>query len=274
MKFTAGTPYALVYSMGKTLSVAEMYAMGSFTCGISNISVKTETKMTVQLVMNDAVPYIITNVTYTLTAKGPIIIPPIGGDPETNPTIKPVEGTNGVYEIEVKTNETTTVRVEGLQTTDKVVVPEQIDTVVGVASNQVIIVGEATNEVGAVVKVDITKAFKIAENDAGVTITLNDDPNVVVKVVIGEKEEDIKVTPELGKSEGTVVAEQPFVVAEEKVAMGVKTIPGLTYKLLSGDTVTEIKTVVKTIVAKNTRVVLEAAKASDPSKFYKIEVVK
>jgi len=210
---------------------------------------------------------------FEIRQGGPVIIDPI--DPTTDPTIKPAEGTNGVYVVEVKTNETTVIEIGGLQPTDVVVVPEQIDTVVGVAATQVVVVAEATNAVGAVVKVDITDAFTITEENAGVTIALNTDPAAEVVVEIkGKDPETIKVTPELGTSAGTVVAEQPLVVADENVSVGVKTIPGLKYTLWSGETVTTIEKEVETVVARDTRVVLEAAKTEDPSRFYKVEVRK
>jgi len=271
----AGTPVAL---LATPITYAQMCQIGTFNCGVENLKGNGGTVMTVRLVLSDAGNTIVlAEQTYALVAKGPTVVDPIGGDPETDPTIKPVEGTNGVYEVEVKTNTTTTVMVEGLQATDTLVVPAQIDAVAGdVKPGQVVVVGEATNEVGTVVKVDITKAFVIEENGvSGVTISLNDDPAAEVTVTIGETTETIKVTPEFGAGAG----EQPLVVSEEKVGIGVKTIPGLLYQIVKSAEVgfpegEKTQKIGKPIAAKGTRLALEAAKEADPAAFYKVEVTK
>jgi len=252
--------------------------IGTFNCGVENLKGNDGTVMTVQLVVSkDSESFVAAEQKYTLVGKssGPEVVPPIGGDPKETPEIKPVE--EGVYAVEVKTNTTTAVTISGLNEDDTVIVPPQINAVNGTESNpidenQVVVKAEATNSTGTV-SVEITDAFTITANGNGVLIELNKDAEVTVKIA-GKADEDIKVTPELGTAAGSEVSETPFVVSENKVVTGVKTIPGLKYRLLSGDTVTDVKTLVKEVVAKDTRVVLEAAKTSDPSKFYKIEVAK
>jgi len=208
---------------------------------------------------------------FVIRAAGPVIVDP--DDPETDPTIKPKEGTDGVYVVETKTEATTNVVISGLQPTDKVIVPEQIDTIVGVASDQVIIVGDATNGTETV-KVDITDAFTITQNGTGVTITLNEDPAAEVVVEIGGVKETIKVTPELTESGDSVV--EPLTVETAEVDVGAKTIPGLTYDLNRS---TELGGVAETVAsekAKGTRTKLtDPMKGGKPNQaFYVIEVKK
>jgi len=149
--------------------------------------------------------------------------PPTAVDPDGNgsaPTLRPVEGTNGVYVLEVKTNSTKTVSIAGLKATDVLLVPEQIDCVQGAAPGQIVVVAEATNGAQSVA-VEVTKAFKIADDGhGGATIELDESPSAEVEVTVGGQTERIKVTPELAA----------FALGERTSAC-VKTIPGLVYAL-------------------------------------------
>jgi len=93
-------------------------------------------------------------------------------------------------------------------------------------------------------------------------------------VKIGEAAaETIPVKPVLSDATDAV---QPFVVDDTTVEVGVKTIPGLKYQIIKSATpdFTESEPVGEPILAKGTRIALDAAKGEDPKAFYKVQVTR
>ena len=187
---------------------------------------------------------------YTVEADGPVIPPEQGTiamDPSTGyAVVTPADAT------------VTAITITGDIGTRGVVVPGQVDTVTsaGLTVEKVVVKNGGY---------DVTAACKLAVADDTVTIALDKDAVV----------DGVKVTPEFGTVDGEETAESPFVIGDESVALGVKTIPGLSYQLLrSTEVAGDYEPVGAKVMATEARLQLEAAKTADPASFYKVEVSK
>ena len=141
-----------------------------------------------------------------------------------------------------------------------VVLPPSVETIVGVPPQKIVI--RAFGH-------DITGAFTITGDACGVTIALNPDGKVTID------DEEIPVRPQLSSVAGTQDA--PFVVGSGDVKIGIKSIPGLIYRLKRGADVSVRTTglpIGEPQTAEATRLSLEDVQALPDAAFYLISVTR
>lgn len=121
------------------------------------------------------------------------------------------------------------------------------------------------------IPVTVTKVTGAALADLAIVRNGFDIAGVCMQAATGEIALDpAKATPEIDTTVAT-----PFTVTEDRVALVVKTIPGLAYALKESTTVDGTYNVVKTLDAgEGTRLTLETVKPVGPSAFYRVEVMK
>jgi len=139
-------------------------------------------------------------------------------------------------------------------------------------TSRVKIVCFVTNELKEV-KVDLTAAFRLEKSKGGVRATLDPTGIVEVPAIGSAAAEMISVVPELDMVEGDEhVSTVPFAVTEGAAAVGVKTIPGLTYKLMRGSDLTTFDHEADVRRATSSRIKLRDANKPSDKAFYLIRV--
>lgn len=140
-----------------------------------------------------------------------------------------------------------------------VVVPVRLATVKGVPANQLVV------KLNGLV---VPNAAFVGGGAAGFSLAL--DPNVAPDVTVTVDGEAIPVKPTLTDADDTVV---PFEKGDD-VSVGVKTIPGFTYKLMRGETLGTYGTQADVQTAQGKRTALADANPPADKAFYVIQVEK
>ena len=245
----AGEPFMLLKSLsGEDVPYGGVVAMQEFPCALANLDVTNDTTITVTLLaMKGSVTNELASFDYLIKAK------PVG--PKSNEgTIAPADPSTGIAEFTPTDPAVTEVTIDLGDFTGKIAIPSTIEMLKGVPADQIIVKNAKGHQIDA--------AAFIGGDANGYSTELTPAAQ----------------KPAFDKTEDGETAETPFVITDGDVALGVKTIAGLTYQLKKSTTLgasAKWTNVGDPIEGDGNAMALRAEKAAqDPAAFYKVEVTK
>ena len=227
---------------------AGVVEMQEFPCALKNLKVTEDTTITVTLLaMKGSVTNELASFDYEIKAK------PVGPKSDEG-TIGEPNPSTGIAEFTPTDSTVTEATINLGDFTGKIAIPSTIEMLKGVPADQIIVKNAKGHQIDA--------AAFIGGDANGYSTELTPAAQ----------------KPAFDKTEDGETAETPFVIADGDVALGVKTIAGLTYQLKKSTTLgasAKWTNVGDPIEGDGNAMALRAEKAAqDPAAFYKVEVTK
>lgn len=245
----AGEKYLLIKDGAQIdIPYSMVVEMQTFPCALKNLKVTEDTTITVTLLaMKGSVTNELASFDYEIKAKE------IGPTSDEG-TIAPADPSTGIAEFSPTDPTVTDVTINLGDFTGKIAIPSTIETLKGVPAEKIYVRNANGNVIDAA-------AF------------IGGDENGYSTELTPAAQKPVFETTEDGETQET-----PFVITDGDVALGVKTIAGLTYQLKKATTLgasAEWTSVGDPIEGDGKAMELKAeAAAQDPAAFYKVEVSK